>query len=64
MLSFERSNETERLFVALNMSDGPGVVDLPEGNWVNVGAELGSAWPGPDGRVHLGPWQPCLALKA
>ena len=41
MLSFERSSGNERLFVALNMSDGPGVVDLPDGNWVNVGGRTG-----------------------
>ena len=30
----------------------------------HIGTELGSAGPAPDGRVHLGPWQPCLARRA
>lgn len=64
VLSFVRSDGHETLFVAVNMSDEPGVVDLPEGNWLQIAAEMNSAGTGPDGRVHLGPWQPCIALKA
>jgi alpha-glucosidase len=64
VLSFVRSDGRDTIYVAVNMSDRPGVVDLPKGNWLHIGAELNSAGTGPDGRVHLGPWQPCIALKA
>lgn len=64
VLSFLRRHGNDTVFVAVNMSETPGVVDLPEGKWMPIGAELNSAGTGPDGRVHLGPWQPCIALKA
>ncbi len=63
VVSFRRSYEGQELFFALNMSEAPGVVDWPDGSWVQIGAELNSAGPGLDGHVHLGPWQPAIALK-
>lgn len=64
VISFLRKDPEETVFVAINMSDAPGAVDLPPGNWMQIGAELNSGGTSPDGRVHLGPWQPCIALKA
>ena len=47
----------------LNLSDQPATMAMPTGNWAQIGLELGSAGPQADGKLHLGPWQPCLALK-
>ncbi|MEL6451093.1 MAG: alpha-amylase family glycosyl hydrolase, partial [Pseudomonadota bacterium] len=63
VLHFIRTQDDQHVFCAFNLSDAPVTHDLPEGAWVTVGAELGSTAPGPDGRLHLGPWQVALALK-
>ncbi|MDJ0993816.1 MAG: alpha-amylase family glycosyl hydrolase [Dinoroseobacter sp.] len=63
VVSFRRVQEGQEIFFALNMSEAPGVADWPDGSWVQIGAELNSAGPGLDGHVHLGPWQPAIALK-
>ncbi|WP_121631801.1 alpha-amylase family glycosyl hydrolase [Tropicibacter alexandrii] len=63
VVHFQRSDGDETLFIAINLSGEPAVIDAPEGDWHQVGQELGSAAPGPDGKLHLGPWQPALALK-
>jgi alpha-glucosidase len=63
VLSFRRSSNEETLFCAFNLSDEPAEVGLPEGRWHTVGSELNSAGPDRDGVVHLGPWQPCLAVQ-
>ena len=60
---FTRSFEGETIFCAFNLSDDPAVMDMPDGSWSQIGLELGSAGPQPDGKLHLGPWQPSLALK-
>ena len=64
VLSFTRSHGDQTLFCAFNMSDQPNTIDMPKGTWLQVGTELGSAAPQADGKLHLGPWQPALALKA
>jgi alpha-glucosidase len=61
---FIRSSGREQMFCAFNLSDSPSALDMPKGNWVQTGAEIGSANVSADGKLHLGPWQPCLALKA
>ncbi|MEO0484302.1 MAG: alpha-amylase family glycosyl hydrolase [Pseudomonadota bacterium] len=63
VLSFTRRQDGEEVFCAFNMSDDPATLDAPKGSWVNIGAELGSISPGPDGRLHLGPWQAAIARK-
>jgi len=63
VVRFERAIEGERLFCAFNLSDDPADLEMPEGRWHNVGAELNSGGPGADGTVRLGPWQPCLAVR-
>ncbi len=63
IIRFTRTHEGQTIFCAFNLSDTPSTCALPEGNWIPIGAELGSAGPMPDGKMHLGPWQPCLALK-
>ncbi|WP_425091578.1 alpha-amylase family glycosyl hydrolase [Tropicimonas sp. S265A] len=64
VLRFRRVYNGVEVFFALNMSEAPGLTDLPAGRWLHIGAELNSAGAGPDGRVHLGPWQPAIAIKA
>ena len=64
VLHFERSHGDETIFVAINLSAEPATIAAPAGNWHQIGQELGSGAPGADGKLHLGPWQPALALKA
>ncbi len=61
---FIRSYGSEKTFCAFNLSDTPSVLEMPPGTWLQIGSELGSANVSADGKLHLGPWQPCLALKA
>mmetsp|Transcript_23055 Transcript_23055/g.39167 ORF Transcript_23055/g.39167 Transcript_23055/m.39167 type:complete len:551 (-) Transcript_23055:1187-2839(-) len=63
VLHFIREHEGQTIFCAFNLSDTPVTHALPAGDWVTIGAELGSTAPGPDGNLHLGPWQSALALK-
>ena len=64
VIRFERHSADERLFVALNLSDSPATIARPEGHWNVAAAEIGSVGPGPDGRLHLGPWQPAILTYA
>ena len=59
-----RTEGAQVIYCAFNVSETPSDFDLPEGNWTPIGAELGSARTSADGRLHLGPWQVCLALKS
>ncbi|ABD54866.1 alpha-glucosidase [Jannaschia sp. CCS1] len=63
VLHFTRTDGDETLFIAINLSGEPAAIDAPAGNWVQIGQELGSTGPAPDGKYHLGPWQPALALR-
>ncbi|CUH77085.1 alpha-amylase family glycosyl hydrolase [Tropicibacter naphthalenivorans] len=63
VVHFQRFDGDETVFVAINLSGEPAVLDMPDGAWLQIGQELGSAAPGADGKLHLGPWQPALALK-
>jgi alpha-glucosidase len=63
VIHFTRTQGEETIFCAFNISDDPAVIDMPAGHWAQIGLELGSAGPQPDGKLHLGPWQPSLALK-
>ena len=61
-LSFIRQWEDETFFCAFNLSEGPQTVELPDGVWESIGADLGSATiKGP--HAALGPWGFCLAKK-
>ncbi|MDJ0820502.1 MAG: alpha-amylase family glycosyl hydrolase [Paracoccaceae bacterium] len=62
ILHFRRIDGDETIFCAFNLSPEPAEMAWPEGDWRQIGIELGSAGPAPDGRLHLGPWQPALAL--
>ena len=64
VLHFIRSHQGQTLFCAINLSDTPTTLDMPAGSWAPIGASLGSSGPGADGKLHLGPWQPCFALKS
>jgi alpha-glucosidase len=60
---FTRREGDQVIFCAFNVSDTPSDFDMPDGNWTPIGGELGAAHVSADGRLHLGPWQVCLALK-
>ena len=64
VLSFTRRHAGEEIFFALNMGETPVTITPPEGAWDWLGAELNSAHPGAEGKVHLGRWQPCIMLRA
>ena len=63
VIYFTRSHEGQEIFCVFNISDTPSDFTLPQGNWTPIGAELGSAHVSADGKLHLGPWQVCLAIK-
>ncbi|SEW13206.1 alpha-glucosidase [Cognatiyoonia koreensis] len=63
VIYFTRSHDGQNIFCVFNISDTPSDFELPEGNWTPIGAELGSAHVSADGKLHLGPWQVCLALQ-
>lgn len=63
LLTFCRENTTDKVFCAFNLGDAPASVELPEGRWETIGAELGSVATNSNGIVQLGPWACCLALK-
>ncbi|MBE9638051.1 alpha-glucosidase [Salipiger mangrovisoli] len=63
VLSFLRRDDKEELFCAFNIGPEPAAIDAPAGKWQQVGVELGSTGTAPDGKFHLGPWQPALALR-
>lgn len=63
VLSFIRRHDDEELFFALNMGDDPVMILPPKGDWMPVGAELNSAHPGEDGKLHLAHWQPCIMRR-
>ncbi|HQU67432.1 MAG TPA: alpha-amylase family glycosyl hydrolase [Albidovulum sp.] len=63
VIRFVRTGGGERIFVAVNLSDSPAVIDGPGAGWSVIGTELGSAGPGRDGKIQLEPWQ-CSLLAA
>ena len=63
IVSFTRSAGDTTIYCAFNMSDTPSDLAAPSGEWLPIGGELGGAHVAPDGALHLGPWQPYIALK-
>ena len=63
VLRFVRTHEGREAVCLFNLGDVEVIADLPEGAWRQVAPELGTARP-EGGRVHLGPWQPCLVERA
>ncbi len=64
ILYFTRRDDNQEIFCAFNISETPSDFDMPAGHWAEIGDELGGAHVSADGKLHLGPWQVCLALKA
>lgn len=60
---FTRMHDGEKIFCAFNLRDTPSALEMPAGRWTQIGSDLGSATLFADGKLHLGPWQPCLAQK-
>ena len=63
VVSFTRTHENETIFCAFNLGDTPAIVDLPEGAWAQIGADLGSCPITDGGKLQMEPWQPALARK-
>ena len=63
VLHFTREHDGETLFCAFNLSDTPSQHDMPAGDWRTIAQELGGATPSADFKLHLGPWQVCIAVK-
>jgi len=63
VLRFIRDDGNCEMFCAFNLSETPAELALPRGGWQPVGGGLNSGHPGDDDIVHLGPWQPCLAVR-
>ncbi len=63
VVHFTRTDGNETLLCVFNVSDTGADYEMPEGDWSPVGAELGSACNWSEGRLHLGPWQTCLAKR-
>ena len=63
VLHFIRRDDDSALFCAVNLGPEPAAIAMPYGTWEHVGQELGAAGMAPDGKLHLGPWQPVLARK-
>jgi alpha-glucosidase len=59
LLTFERSEGDERLFLAFNLSTTPVQLALPAGHWQPLAADLGTAAP-EGGGLQLAPWQPAI----
>lgn len=59
LLTFERCEADERLFLAFNLSDQPASLPLPDGSWQALAADLGAA--APTGRIlALAPWKAAI----
>lgn len=63
VLHFTRRHQGQTLYCAFNLSGTPLSHDMPTGDWVSIGQELGGATPSIDHTLHLEPWQACLAVK-
>lgn len=62
VLSFQRFDDAETLFCAFNMGNDTAKIDLPLGDWVAEGVDLGCATLS-GGAVTLGPWQALFAHR-
>ncbi|MEP5152312.1 alpha-amylase family glycosyl hydrolase [Planktotalea sp.] len=62
VLHFKRTLGQADLFCAFNLSDTEAGISLPDGQWSQIGHDLGSA-PITNSVVKLAPWQPLLAQR-
>jgi alpha-glucosidase len=63
VLELIRADDGQTMYCAFNLSDTPSSHEMPAGQWRTVGYELGGATPSPDSKLHLGPWQACIAIR-
>jgi len=63
LLIFTRSASQQEIFCAMNLGESEVTASLPKGNWADIGAALGNAVAPSAGKVVLGPWQVCIAVK-
>ncbi len=63
VLSFTRVGSGKEIFCAFNLANETNPVELPEGKWTPLGAELGAVSELSGKRLALGPWQIVIAAK-
>ena len=63
VLSFHRVHAGTEIFCAINLSEAPATRIMPAGQWDALAPELGATCAAGGQDLHLGPWQPCFALK-
>ena len=64
VFSFERRLKDQTIFCAFNLSDDPGKITLPPGNWTSLADHLNGASVTNGTRpVTLAPWQHCIATN-
>ena len=63
-LCFVRETADEQVFCAFNLGGETTTADLPDGAWVDAGADLHCAVAPDGGRVTLTPWTCCIVTKA
>ena len=61
-VTFTRQHGDSTIFCAFNLGETATAVDLPEGDWTTLGANIGGAQP--RATVNLDPWQACIAERA
>ena len=61
VLSFVRQSETQEIFCAFNLSETATQVQMPSGNWSNIGTTVNAIDPQPS--LTLAPWDCCIAIK-
>jgi len=63
VVHFARQYGQTEMFCAFNLSGEVSEIQLPEGDWTFVGQELHGVEEQIDGRIQLGAWQSCFALR-
>ncbi|GGE62173.1 alpha-amylase family glycosyl hydrolase [Actibacterium pelagium] len=63
LLTFLRDDGEKTVFCAFNLGGAAVTADLPAGAWANAATSLDGAAEPEGGKVSLGPWQYCIAVK-
>ncbi|MGJ8627990.1 MAG: alpha-amylase family glycosyl hydrolase [Sulfitobacter sp.] len=64
VLSFTRSLDGQDVFCAFNLSDAPNKIELPTGDWIILGSDIGGIDPLKGRDVTLAPWQACIIKRS
>ena len=64
VLTFRRVGRGKEVFCAFNLTEDTKPIELPAGEWMPLGTELGAVSEIFGKRLALGPWQPVIAAKS